>query len=482
MGEDKPSSDDRSPAGAPPDPARPPPGRAAGGADARAARGTRRDVALCLGLISLAFGTVAIVGVTYVRDAEPAPPGDRRAPESIVPARVPYGELLNGSFRELEDGRIEIRYDFDPLPRVEGTFFTESDLYPQLRDWNTSLARSRVRTGVVRGEGRLSGEARTRIAFEGPVEVELELEIVSGAAAIQIATNTAGEGYECLISSNGEVRLRWREVVVEEGGGFEDIATLSERQKKRRREVVVKDLGPAGKIRAPVGRRLRVRFARTEEALFAEVNEVRVEAPSTTEAPPVEAPLVMEAPLVPEAPLGRRDPWSEGNIALRSRGGRVLWDNVRITGRLSRKWLEERMEIATRLTGPDHYEPDDVWAMSRELAADGKEQIRTLSPAGDVDWITVAVPEGVKSVSVETRGLELGISMELSAFDIDGKTRLEYERFEGKEPGAVRIVVPVDDKTDEGRGGRRAAFYVRIAEPEGRCGVYRITATGNTTN
>lgn len=466
MGEDKPSPDDKGPAGAPPDPARPPLGRTAGGADPRAARGTRRDVALCLGLITLAFGTVAIVGLTYVRDAGPALNGDRLAPESIVPARVPYGEFLHGSVRELEDGRVEIRYDFNPLPRVEGRFFTESDLYPQLRDWNTSLAGSRVRTGVVRGEGRLSGEARTRIAFEGPLEVELEIEIISGAAAVQIATNIAGEGYECLISSDGEVRLRWREVVVEEGEDFEDIATLSKRQKKKRkRKEVVKDLGPAGKIRAPARRRLRVRFTRTEEALFAEVDGMRV-----------------EAPLIMEAPFGRRHPWSGGNVALRSPGGRVLWDDVRITGRLSRKWLEERMEIATRLTGPDFYEPDDVWAMSRELAADGKEQLRTLSPAGDVDWITVAVPEGAKSVSVETRGLELGIGTKVSVFDIDGKTRLEFERFDGKEPGATRIVVPVDAKTDEGRDGRRTAFYVRIAEPEGRCGAYRIAATGNTTN
>ena len=436
---------------------------------ARPAGRKARDVQIVLGLIALAFCTVATVVVTHVRETGPAPIEGRSAPDSIVPARPPYADLVHGDFREVEADLVELRYDFDPLPRVEGRLFSEADLYPQLRDWNTSLAGSKVRTGVVRGEGRLSGEARTRIAFDGPLAVEVELELVPGAAgspeerrarrpraaAVQIATNTGGEGYECLVSSDGEVRLRSREMVASEEEEFDDIATLSEKQKKMRREEVVKDLAPPARIAPPAGRRLRVVFARTKDALTVEIDGARVIG----------------------AALPEPDPWPVGNVALRSPSGRALWDDVRMTGRLSRSWLEETIDIAIQLTGTDYYEPDDVWPMARELAANAEEQVRTFSPAGDVDWITVAVPEDAETVTVETLGLELGIDMVVSVFEIDGRTPLGYETLTAAEPGAVRIAVPVATQD-----GSRLAFFVRVSEPEGRCGMYRILAKPTTSD
>jgi hypothetical protein len=439
-----------------------------------------RDVEIILGFITLAFCAVAAVVLTHVRETGPAPTEGRPTPDSIVPARPPYADLVHGDFREVEAGLVELRYDFDPLPRVEGRLFSESDLYPQLRDWNTSLAGSKVRTGVVRGEGRLSGEARTRTAFEGPLAVEVELEFVAGAAgsseerhalrpgtsAVQIATNTGGEGYECLVSSDGEVRLRSREMVASEEEQFDDIATLSEQQKEMRREEVVKDLAPPARIAppagrtseacgpAPAGRRLHVVFARTEDSLSVEIDGARVIG----------------------AALPVPDPWPAGNVALRSPSGSALWDDVRITGRFSRAWLEETIDIAIQLTGTDYYEPDDVWPMARELAANAEDQVRTFSPAGDVDWITVAVPEDAEAVTIETLGLELGIDMVASVFEIDGRTPLGHETLQAGEPGAVRIAVPVATPD-----GGRLAFYVRVSEAEGRCGTYRILARPTTS-
>jgi hypothetical protein len=125
------------------------------------------------------------------------------------------------------------------------------------------------------------------------------------------------------------------------------------------------------------------------------------------------------------APVPSPGPFPSGNVALRSPGGQVLWDDVRITGTLDREWIESMMEIAVRLTMKDEYEPDDTWPAAHELMADGAEQARTLSPEGDVDWVSVATRAGAGRVLVETRKLSLGITTELAAFASDGKTPLQ---------------------------------------------------------
>jgi hypothetical protein len=143
------------------------------------------------------------------------------------------------------------------------------------------------------------------------------------------------------------------------------------------------------------------------------------------------------------------------------------WDDVRITGALDPEWVEARMAVAVRLTGPDPFEPDDTWSTARELAGDASEQERTFAPEGDVDWVTVAVPAGAERMAVETRDIHLGITTELAAFGADGRTPLDSETLDMDEPGAAGIAFAT---------GGAPLVYVRVTEPEGRAGTYRLRA------
>ncbi len=398
-----------------------------------------RDTAVVLGLLAVAVAAVWVVlEIGNGRGTAARPP--RRRPASVLPARVPYRDLVGGKVRELPDGRVEILYTFERAP-VEGNRSAfDGDPYPELADWNRRLAGSRARASVVRGEGRLRGEARTRLAFSGPVEVSVDLEIRKGAAAIQLATDRAGVGYECMIGSDGTVRLRLLRVVKEEDG-------------KRARIKVEELAGPVRGAAIPPGRRIAALFVKSEDAL-------RVE---------------LDGREVLRAPLPSPDPFPGGNVALRSPGGRVLWDDVRITGTLDPDWIEVMMAMAVRLTGRDDFEPDDTWPTARELLADGSEQERSFSPWGDVDWVSVAVPEGVRFVRVETLDLHLGIGTELAVFGPDGKTPLDFAVVPAGDSGvgARAIVVPT---------GGAEQFYLRISPPEGRVGTYRLRASPATAS
>jgi len=393
--------------------------------------GARRETLLVLALLAGSGGAALLVLRATAR--EPVEGGrarEARRPGSILPDRIPYADLIRGKVTELGGGRIEVLYDFEPVPKIEGRGLTDVDLYPQLEDWNLSLADSRTRTGVVRGEGRLVGEARTRLAFAGPVEVSLQLEIVSGAAAIQLATNRSGEGCEVLIDgASGLGRLRSR---------------LGEELREIEWDSL--ELFSGGPL---FGLRLGLSATLSDE-------ELRVELAGRWSA----------RARVPPG-MARR----EGNIALRSPGGRVLWDDVRIRGEMSREWLEDRLHAALALLGEDEFEPDDSWTYSRELLADGTEQSRTLCPENDADWVSVVAPGSGGAVLVETVGLHFGVRTTLDIFEADGRTPIEPlptgRDSEAQEPGSAAALVAVD--------GRRA-FYVRISEAEGRRGTYRLRA------
>jgi len=373
----------------------------------------------------------------------------RAHPASVIPSRVPYGDLVRGKVREVAPGRVEVLYDFELAAVPEGEVFTRADLYPQLDDWKRSLAGSKHKGAVVRGEGRLFGEARTRLAFVGPVEVAADVEILEGAAAIRLAADRTGAGYECRIDHGGEVKLSIRRHKRSEAGEY---------------VIKAEDLVPPASVpgwgagaspggRAPdedtdaetARRRIAVLFAKSEDTLRVEIGGREVL----------------------RAPVPSPDPFPSGNVALRSPGGRVLWDDVRIRGTLDREWIESMMEVAVRLTMKDEYEPDDTWPAAHELMAGGAEQARTLSPEGDVDWVSVATSAGTKRVLVETHELHLGISTELAAFASDGKTPLRTSASEANEPGAAALVVPTKGAP---------LFYIRITEPEGRRGSYRLRA------
>lgn len=407
----------------------------------------RRETLGVLAMLSVAALAVWLVYARSARRAEDGPTGasGRVRPASVVPARVPYRDLVRGRVREPAPGRVEILYDFEQAAVPEGRLVTHADLYPELDDWNLSPSDRRLHSGVVKGEGRLFGEARTRLAFAGPVEVEVELEIIEGAAAVRLAADRAGGGYECAIAPGGEVRLRIRRHEHDDSKGDQNKGDAKKRKGEGR--LKVEDLAaPAGTGEIAAGRRCRVLFAKSEDTLRVETDGREIL----------------------RAPLPSPDPFPVGNVALRSPGGRALWDNVRITGTLDREWIESMMRFEVRLTGKDDYEPDDAWPAARELLAGGTEQVRSFSPEGDVDWVSVAAPEGARRVLVETRDLHLGITTDFAAFASDGKTPLYVRPAETKEPGAGALVVPT--------GGARL-FYLRITEPEGRRGTYRLRAS-----
>jgi hypothetical protein len=392
--------------------------------------GGLRDTAVVLGLLAVAAVAVAVVLLTRGSTGKHAPRVKRTVPDSHVPPRIPYQDIVRGRARGLPGGRVEIFYDFEPVEPEDAIFATDADIYPQLDDWKRRIQGSRARNAVVSGEGRFAGQARTRIAWSGPIEVAVELEIFKRPAAIQVATGLAGHGYDCLIRPDGTVSLRLRQLKNEDKPeeGSESV-----------------DLCEGAKLaKRAAGRRLRVVFSKTKDFLSLVVNDVEVA----------------------RAPLPSPDLFPGGNVALRTTGV-ARWDNVQITGTLGDEWVEARMAVAVKLTGPDPFEPDDTWSTAREFAGDGSDEERTLAPEGDIDWVTVAVPEGAERMIVKTRDIHLGITTELAAFGADGRTPLVCDALWMYEPGAAGIAFAT---------GGASFIYVRISESEGRAGTYRLRA------
>jgi hypothetical protein len=91
--------------------------------------GRRSDIREIAGVVGAALAAVLAVGlVIAVRGARDQ--GLRRSagPRSIVPARVPYADLLSGRVGAPDGaGRVELRYDFQPLSEGPGQRFL-SDL------------------------------------------------------------------------------------------------------------------------------------------------------------------------------------------------------------------------------------------------------------------------------------------------------------------------------------------------------------------
>ncbi|MHC5057748.1 MAG: hypothetical protein ACYTKD_24010, partial [Planctomycetota bacterium] len=151
--------------------------------------GGARDTAVVLGLPALAAVAVGAVVLSRGPTRNRAPRRKRTVPDSPVPKRIPYRDLVRGRARGLAGGRVEMLYDFEPVEPEDARFATDADVYPQLDDWNRRIPGSRAKNAVVSGEGRFAGQARTRIAFSGPVEVAAELEVFDRPAAIQVSTD-----------------------------------------------------------------------------------------------------------------------------------------------------------------------------------------------------------------------------------------------------------------------------------------------------
>jgi len=409
-----------------------------------AAAGARREAAVVGGLVAVALVSVWMLFLLGGR-TKPAARATGARPKAVVPSRVPYDDLVYGRVKVLDEAarRVEVSYDFEPLPLAEGRFYSEDDRYPQLNDWNAP-ARGWWRSRIPRFRGKIAGSARTRLAFVGDVEVAADMEMRGRAASIMLATNRVNEGYECLLAAEGDaagsVALRARRV--ERRGAAEPEA---DDERGGLREVVTDLAGPAAIEPPPLGRRMAVVFARAADRLSVAIDGRELVAAS-----------------VPDDAR-----FDGGNVSLLAQEGTILWESVRIVGTLSPEWIDSRMSELLSFTGPDQYESDDVWTTAREIQADGTEQARTMSPDGDVDWALVVVPEGTSAVRVETCDIGLGIDTELAAFAADGVGRLEARPAPAAEAGAATLLV-------EARGLR--SFCVRVSEREGRRGSYALRA------
>ena len=400
---------------------------------ARTNRGLR-EAGVVLGLIALALAAVWLAIDASIREEGTA--GPRETPSAAaagLPPRIPYEDLVKGHIERGESGVVTLSYDFDPVAKEEGRVFTENDLIPQLEDWNLRLPGSRDRTSIIRGEWRVRGEGRTRVSFSVPVQVSVTLELVSGWAAVQMATNRIGEGYECRIGADrhAEIRVnpeRSRPAPGEEPATPEPVVLA-------RSEAPV--IGPgAGPVR-----------------LTCEVTDVAIS-------------LKVQDAEVLSAPIPAKHSFAAGNVALRS-SGRAYWDDVSITGRVDAAWLVDRLFIALSLLSRDMYEADNSWTTAREMLAGAEAQSRTLHPEGDVDWVAVAAPDGARFVRVVISNERFGIAPVVGFYEADGATVMP-----GVEPSETKTersyLVPLEG---------RVSFYVRIAEGDGRRGTYDLRAT-----
>jgi hypothetical protein len=387
-------------------------------------------------LAVLALVTVALVSVVLVVFASirtDANPPSRAAvhPRSLMPARPPYADLMNGRVEEAPDGTVAVTYDFEPIARVEGRVFSEEDLVPQLEDWNLKVPGSRVRTHIIRGEWRLRGEGRTRLAFSGPVRVETRVTLVSGEAAVQMATNRLEEGVECRLFEDGRVV----------------VACLPEAPKDapsdapRGEPVVLAQSEPT--VPGVVG-------ATVTLACELDAAGVRVQ---------------IDGRDVVQAAFGARRVALRGNIALRSTV-RAYWDDVTIRGAIDPEWVEERLFVALSLLSRDFFESDGHWTTARELMAGSRPQSRTLFPEGDVDWVAIVSPGGSQLVRVELSAIRFGIRPELLFYRADGTTPLDDVRATREGSTAFALVPFGEDST----------VYLRLADAEGRRGTYEIAA------
>ena len=398
----------------------------------RPIRGTR-EALLVVGLVAVALLSVWLaLRSTIAGTAGDVPDRAASLPDPAeLPNRIPYADLISGKVRDLPNGKVEIFYDFNPKPKIEGRIFTEDDLVPQLGDWNLRLPGSPYKTSLIRGEWRLRGQGRTRLSFLGPVSVSAELEIVSDKAAIQLSTNRKNEGYECEIAPNGVVRI-WRRVLVKTDDEESEAGDGSTEDKRG-----------LGKSNLVLGEGVvTVVFARSDTELW----------------------LTVDGKEVIRTFIGDDDPIKSGNIALRTKG-KALWDNIRITGTVDPDWLKDRLFVSLSLLSRDNYEPDGSWTMARELITGSRTQSRTLFPLRDVDWISVPVPAGAAAVEFELKRPRFGVNPEIEVYESDGRTPAEGVTLTPIESGGIRARIA---------GAERTSVYVRIADPEGRRGTYDL--------
>ncbi|HHN45954.1 MAG TPA: hypothetical protein ENN09_00805 [Planctomycetes bacterium] len=262
--------------------------------------------------------------------------GFARKPRSID---IDYSKLFAGQARRLNDGRIEIAYDFSPRP--DG--FVE---YPQLQDWQ-------FQKGVY--QGWLLGQASLRVAFTRQLDMEFDFRLLSGTnimPAIGVRERGATR-LAVLVESNGRASV-WKFIRKNETRLVEMQTPLafSPRETRRFRISAVTTYPPEGE-KSP--------------ALLEAVTPPEIAV--VVETPPYE-PNHPPLPVAPEPPPEGPAPYTDisvsidgvklfeyrveryvvdGWVMLDAWNSDVLFDNVKITGRLYPAWLANEVLIRRKI-------------------------------------------------------------------------------------------------------------------------------------
>ncbi len=257
--------------------------------------------------------------------------------------------FINGEVTRLDDGRIEIFYDFEPLDYPEGVTEEEKkyyDRYPQLDDWS-------YEKGIDAFTGRLINGATSFITFEGPVTVECGFEILRGAsAAVVLNYQIDGSYFQLQVTRNGLAAVsRYK------AGAYQPLSDNTE-----------VNVGP-----------------RTVHTMKLEVTKTEVLS-------------YIDGELVHSVSNPYPD-HSWGVVKLKAFEAYVAFDDVKITGRPSKEWIDAKLKIQKTLAGGKKPSselpvlPPAVGAPQKALPAAPAEAAETTPPDATAPVPVAPAPE-----------------------------------------------------------------------------------------
>lgn len=235
-------------------------------------------------------------------------------------------ELVRGKAKRTPAGNYEILYDFDALPAPEGADPEEFDPYPQLNDWEWPSG-----SGVVKGENRFSGELKSHIVFEGDLGLEVEFELIRGGvvnARLCMTVLRKPNSYQLSLLANGMA-------VISENilGSYQDIARAEEA------------FPPV-----EVGEKHVLRFELEGSPPVPDVFRVPEPFEEVDLPPGGVLKGYLDGKLIVTAETSGRLP-ALGAVGIGAWNSRAFFDNLKITGRPTRSWVEGRRKVEEVLGG-----------------------------------------------------------------------------------------------------------------------------------
>jgi len=222
---------------------------------------------------------------------------------------VDIKSFVKGDAKVLEDGRLELFYDFEPRPVPEKHPDPEHfDRYPELDDWA-------YENGIDKYTGFLRDAATTFVTFEGPITVELDFEVLRGhSLQVDVHFTIDGSSFRCSVVPSTLTRN------LEEIPGKLILAHYKQG------------------VHQPLGDEVEVDVERrTVHHLKFEITDQHARAW-------IDDKLVQEV----------KNPYFEhyfGKVRLKGWNSRPAFDNVRITARPSADWIRAKLKIQRALSG-----------------------------------------------------------------------------------------------------------------------------------